>query len=136
MDCGDNSCFFAEKPLTGMRTNGGCRCLSDLPRESQREVKALIFRLRSESQHRAEENQRLRNDLADALDLKAGHGPTALSMLAARVAELGGLLRSHRSALICDNLHHSSRQYHLASQECPVEAEIDRILAGKGAGNA
>lgn len=25
LDCGDNSCFFVEKP-TGMRTNGGCRC--------------------------------------------------------------------------------------------------------------
>lgn len=26
MDCRDNSCFFA-KEKTGMRTNGGCRCL-------------------------------------------------------------------------------------------------------------
>lgn len=27
LDCGDNSCLFA-KSKTGMRTNGGCRCLS------------------------------------------------------------------------------------------------------------
>lgn len=26
LDCGDNSCHFA-KNKTGMRTNGGCRCL-------------------------------------------------------------------------------------------------------------
>lgn len=25
LDCGDNSCYFAEEK-TGMRTNGGCRC--------------------------------------------------------------------------------------------------------------
>lgn len=29
MDCGDNSCAFAT-PRGGMRTNGGCRCLSKL----------------------------------------------------------------------------------------------------------
>lgn len=29
-DCGDNSCHFATKK-GGMRTNGGCRCLSGLP---------------------------------------------------------------------------------------------------------
>jgi len=27
LDCGDNSCLFAKRPLTGMRTNGGCRCI-------------------------------------------------------------------------------------------------------------
>lgn len=26
LDCGDSSCFFT-KVKTGMRTNGGCRCL-------------------------------------------------------------------------------------------------------------
>jgi hypothetical protein len=31
LDCGDNSCLFAPRPLTGMRTNGGCRCFRDLP---------------------------------------------------------------------------------------------------------
>jgi len=30
LDCGDNSCMFAT-PKDGMRTNGGCRCLSMLP---------------------------------------------------------------------------------------------------------
>ena len=29
-DCGDNSCRFA-KNKSGMRTNGGCRCLNNLP---------------------------------------------------------------------------------------------------------
>lgn len=26
LDCGDNSCFYTKK-ISGMRTNGGCRCL-------------------------------------------------------------------------------------------------------------
>lgn len=34
-DCGDNSCEFAKKK-GGMRTNGGCRCLKDVPRETRR----------------------------------------------------------------------------------------------------
>jgi hypothetical protein len=25
-DCGSNSCRYAVKPKTGMRTNGGCKC--------------------------------------------------------------------------------------------------------------
>ena len=31
MDCGDNSCRYAPRPRTGMRTNGGCRCHYDRP---------------------------------------------------------------------------------------------------------
>lgn len=27
-DCGDNSCMFGGRGRGGMRTNGGCRCLS------------------------------------------------------------------------------------------------------------
>lgn len=27
LDCGDSSCNYAPLPLTGMRTNGGCRCM-------------------------------------------------------------------------------------------------------------
>jgi hypothetical protein len=27
LDCGDNSCYFAHDK-NGMRTNGGCRCLT------------------------------------------------------------------------------------------------------------
>lgn len=31
LDCGDNSCaFIGQSKRVGMRTNGGCRCLSDL----------------------------------------------------------------------------------------------------------
>lgn len=29
LDCGDNSCYFAPRPLRGMRTNGGCRCINN-----------------------------------------------------------------------------------------------------------
>lgn len=32
MDCGDNSCRFRDRSKpSGMRTNGGCRCLKSLP---------------------------------------------------------------------------------------------------------
>lgn len=30
LDCGDNSCLFKDPKAGGMRTNGGCRCFSDL----------------------------------------------------------------------------------------------------------
>lgn len=32
LDCGDNSCSFAENK-SGMRTNGGCRCAENNPRQ-------------------------------------------------------------------------------------------------------
>lgn len=38
LDCGDNSCMFARQK-TGMRTNGGCRCLKDLDYEPERRRK-------------------------------------------------------------------------------------------------
>lgn len=53
MDCGDNSCMFAETK-GGMRTNGGCRCLENLigtqltrvtTRNIQRRVLSLSQRL-------------------------------------------------------------------------------------------
>ena len=30
-DCGDNSCLFGGRGKGGMRTNGGCRCFTELP---------------------------------------------------------------------------------------------------------
>lgn len=35
-DCGDNSCLFGGAGKGGMRTNGGCRCLRDLPPSARR----------------------------------------------------------------------------------------------------
>ncbi len=35
VDCGDNSCLFAES-RTGMRTNGGCRCFDEIDRVQRR----------------------------------------------------------------------------------------------------
>ena len=45
MDCGDNSCYFAETK-GGMRTNGGCRCLNALEPAKERELRSLITGLR------------------------------------------------------------------------------------------
>jgi hypothetical protein len=45
LDCGDNSCFFAERK-TGMRTNGGCRCLDGLPSLQRRRVLVYMHGLR------------------------------------------------------------------------------------------
>ncbi len=47
LDCGDNSCAYAVK-RGGMRTNGGCRCLKDLPVEQRRRVQRYIHKLRSD----------------------------------------------------------------------------------------
>lgn len=42
LDCGDNSCVFAARK-GGMRTNGGCRCLSDLPSAFRRQLTRHIL---------------------------------------------------------------------------------------------
>lgn len=41
LDCGDHSCDFA-KDKSGMRTNGGCRCLKPLADTQRHKVKAYI----------------------------------------------------------------------------------------------
>lgn len=55
LDCGDNSCEFAENK-TGMRTNGGCRCLKDLDFSRRMAVRRYLVALR-------EENARLRGEV-------------------------------------------------------------------------
>lgn len=40
-DCGDNSCLFGGAGKGGMRTNGGCRCLKDLPATTRRYFQRL-----------------------------------------------------------------------------------------------
>jgi hypothetical protein len=47
LDCGDNSCAFA-KSITGMRTNGGCRCLEALDHDTRRAVRLLVQELRGD----------------------------------------------------------------------------------------
>ncbi len=37
-DCGDNSCRFGGEGKGGMRTNGGCRCLSGLPSQLKHDI--------------------------------------------------------------------------------------------------
>lgn len=46
LDCGDNSCVFAARK-GGMRTNGGCRCLSDLPSAFRRQLTRHILAQRA-----------------------------------------------------------------------------------------
>lgn len=40
LDCGDSSCWFAQKK-SGMRTNGGCRCLCSLPQKTRHHIYLL-----------------------------------------------------------------------------------------------
>ena len=43
LDCGDNSCMFKKRDrMGGMRTNGGCRCLWDLPPPQRRVITRLL----------------------------------------------------------------------------------------------
>ena len=37
LDCGDNSCRFAQNK-GGMRTNGGCRCLKEIDQSVRHEI--------------------------------------------------------------------------------------------------
>lgn len=36
LDCGDSSCKYSARGLGGMRTNGGCRCAENRPRDVER----------------------------------------------------------------------------------------------------
>ncbi len=36
LDCGDSSCKYAARGAGGMRTNGGCRCAENRPRDVER----------------------------------------------------------------------------------------------------
>ncbi len=44
LDCGNNPCWFATE-TGGMRTQGGCRCLQDLPLTSS-ERRVLVHQVR------------------------------------------------------------------------------------------
>ena len=68
-----------------------CTCVPHLREGVARLRAARDGALRMSDQFEAE-NARLRNDLADALDLKSGHGPTALTMLAEDRARLRAAL--------------------------------------------
>lgn len=91
LDCGDNSCLFAWKK-GGMRTNGGCRCLQDLPTELRRDVqlwaqkaKRLIKTARAEGRAEvvAVVRRRLERHRTESMDWKAEEE------LAGLLAEIG-----------------------------------------------
>jgi len=69
LDCGDNSCEFAENK-TGMRTNGGCRCLKDLDFSRRMAVRRYLVALREENARlcqRIEELERAPRCCADTI---------------------------------------------------------------------
>lgn len=59
IDCGDSSCIFATS-RSGMRTNGGCRCLRDLPHDMQRDLRRLFLDMSAEITELRAENEELR----------------------------------------------------------------------------
>lgn len=67
-----------------------------------------------------EEVERLENDLADALDLKAGHGPTALASVVAE-RDAAQALAEHRAKALAE----CKRLADAATDE--LEAALDRI---------
>lgn len=75
------------------------------------DIWAPVYRFPPDAQAEIERRDarisRLENELADALDLKAGNGPTALAMQAARIMELEEreqiLVRANSSANILNN---------------------------------
>lgn len=46
LDCGDNSCLFKPPGAGGMRTNGGCRCFSDLTPVRRRYVYKMLHEIK------------------------------------------------------------------------------------------
>ena len=92
LDCGDNSCAFAIN-RGGMRTNGGCRCLSGLVIHSDdatgwviprsrfnviethvREYRAAVDALREAAEPLADLSVRLQDALAALARLESGEG--------------------------------------------------------------
>lgn len=74
LDCGDHSCVFA-RDRTGMRTNGGCRCLHDLPVEKRIALRPVLLALRGAAARpptptpdRVVEAERLLRRLVEAQD--------------------------------------------------------------------
>jgi hypothetical protein len=63
IDCGDNSCHFAEDK-SGMRTNGGCRCLSNAG--FSRSAIASAYEMLPEILRLREERDALRAERDDA----------------------------------------------------------------------
>ena len=76
------------------------------------------------------EIERLKNDLADALDMKVGKGPTALSWQADRIEKQSAALKLARDAL-----ENHQGNYVLSKKECqPIKealAAIDEVLKGE-----
>lgn len=76
MGCSDGNCILKPGPVIGQHTNGGCRCLKDLPTKKRMEVVNLIrkfTRFRSEvlaaclEQHTYND---LYNRIMDALEIE------------------------------------------------------------------
>jgi hypothetical protein len=62
MDCGDNGCLFV-KDKHGMRTNGGCRCLKELPTKLQLAIKKIWWHHTNNQTPSVEEHKKLTSTL-------------------------------------------------------------------------
>jgi hypothetical protein len=49
LDCGDNSCMFDGRDKGGVRTNGGCRCLTGLSWAQRARVLQYVRRMSEKS---------------------------------------------------------------------------------------
>jgi hypothetical protein len=63
LDCGDNSCMFTEHKGE-MRTNGGCRCLTELP-PAQQLMPAVNFEAFLRSRKISRRPERSRTSVTD-----------------------------------------------------------------------
>lgn len=66
LDCGDNSCAFCPpEKKTGMRTNGGCRCLQGADQEERRTAQRQVISIRAQLQESQEQVRVLRERIAE-----------------------------------------------------------------------
>jgi hypothetical protein len=65
LDCGAHGCIYAMSP-GGMRTNGGCHCLSHAPADVRMRVTGLVTLLRAEIEALRVERDALIAALRDA----------------------------------------------------------------------
>lgn len=93
MDCGDSTCTMAPRPLRGVRTNGGCRCLKPV----RIHLRIAIARHVQAMWERIEELERY-------VEHRTGCDPTA----EARVRELEDKLRWYRTRAAKDQHAYSN----------------------------
>lgn len=121
LDCGDNSCQFAPKK-GGMRTNGGCRCVTDLKPFSKRLAVTRALQALPSLLFAAEERERLSGVVELYRAMKLPNGTMVGAVFDERDA-----LRARLAAVEAEQLEDIRERYALFDliEELAIKAGCD-----------